>query len=107
MEASLQMDERLITLPTKNFMYAGLALCYLAIGRPLKAAEYLDQSLAIAGRDKNYTFLASFRKYFSALFRMPSVSGKHRDTIREIRFFVVLFFEGGYREFSGQPQLLV
>lgn len=38
-EASLQLDPRLISLSTRNFMCVGLALCYLAIGQPMRAAD--------------------------------------------------------------------
>ncbi len=84
-ETSLILDERLISVPTKNFMYCGLALCYMAIGRLVKASEYLDKSLELAGKDKNYTFLACFRKYFQVLFIMPHIASKHKETIREIK----------------------
>jgi LuxR family maltose regulon positive regulatory protein len=60
-------------------------LSYLAIGKPFRAADYLDQALELAGRDKNYTFLASFRKYFQVLFLMPKIASRHGGTIREIR----------------------
>ena len=84
-EASLHLDARLISTPTRNFMNCGLALCYLAIGRPVKAAEYLDQSLSLAEQDKNYTFLACFRKYFQVLFLLPHISSRHGKAIREIK----------------------
>ncbi len=84
-EASLTMDRRLITASTRNFMYCGLALAYMAIGRLIRASEYLDMSLEIAGKDKNYTFLACFRKYFQVLFLMPQIAAKHAKTIREIK----------------------
>lgn len=84
-EASLRMDPRLISTSTRNFMCCGLALGYLAIGRVFKAAEYLDQSLTLAGQDKNYTFLACFRKYFQVLFLLPHIAAKHAETIREIK----------------------
>ncbi len=84
-EAALQLDERLISTSTKNFMYCGLALGYMAIGRLIKASEYLDKSLTLAGQDKNYTFLACFRKYFQVLFIMPNIASKHAVTIREIK----------------------
>ena len=84
-EAALQQDRRLISTSTRNFMYCGLALSYMAIGRLLRAAEYLDRSLTIAGEDKNYTFLACFRKYFQVLFLMPQIASKHARTIREIK----------------------
>ena len=84
-EAALQLDSRLISTSTQNFMYCGLALSYMAIGRLLKAAEYLDKSLTIAGQDKNYTFLACFRKYFQVLFLMPQIASRHAQTIREIK----------------------
>ena len=84
-EAALQLDERLISTSTKNFMYCGLALGYMAIGRLLKAAEYLDKSLTLAGQDQNYTFLACFRKYFHVLFILPQIASKHAQTIREIK----------------------
>ena len=84
-EISLQLDPRLISASTRNFMYCGLALSYLAIGRPIKASEYLDKSLEIAGKDKNYTFIACFRKYFQVLFLMPNISSKHSKVIQEIK----------------------
>ena len=84
-EASLMLDERLISVPTKNFMYCGLALCYMAIGRFLKAEENLEKSLSLAEKDKNYTFLACFRKYFSVLFLMPQIASRHGKAIAEIR----------------------
>ena len=84
-EAALQLDSRLISTSTKNFMYCGLALGYMAIGRLIKASEYLDKSLTIAGKDKNYTFLACFRRYFQVLFIMPQIASKHAKTIREIK----------------------
>ncbi len=84
-EASLQLDPRLISTSTRNFMYCGLALGYMAIGRLIKASEYLDKSLTIAGQDKNYTFIACFRKYFQVLFLMPQIAAKHAKTIREIK----------------------
>jgi len=84
-EAALQLDRRLISTSTQNFMYCGLALSYMAIGRLLKAAEYLDKSLTLAGQDRNYTFLACFRKYFQVLFLMPQLAAKHAKTIREIK----------------------
>ena len=84
-EASLQLDERLISLPTKCFMYCGLALCYLAIGKPVKAEENLDRSLTLAEKDKNYTFLASFRKYLKILFMFPHIASSHAEAIAEIK----------------------
>lgn len=84
-ETSLKLDPRLISTPTRNFMYCGLALCYLAIGRIIKASEYLDKSLTLAGQDKNYTFLACFRKYFQVIFLMPQIAVKHSKTIKEIK----------------------
>jgi LuxR family maltose regulon positive regulatory protein len=90
-EASLRLDPRLISTPTRNFMCCGLALGYLAIGKVFKAAEYLDQSLTLAGQDKNYTFLACFRKYFQVLFLMPQIASRHADTIREIKALPVRY----------------
>lgn len=84
-EASLQLDSRLISLSTRNFMCVGLALCYLAMGSIPKAAEWLDQSLTLAAPDHNYTFLACFRKYLAALFLLPSIRKKHETAIAEIR----------------------
>lgn len=84
-EASLQLDSRLISLSTRNFMCVGLALCYLAMGSIPKAAEWLDQSLTLAAPDHNYTFLACFRKYLSVLFLLPSIKKKHETAIAEIK----------------------
>lgn len=84
-EASLQLDSRLISLSTRNFMCVGLALCYLAMGSIPRAAEWLDQSLTLAAPDHNYTFLACFRKYLSVLFLLPSIKKKHETAINEIK----------------------
>lgn len=84
-EASLSLDSRLISLSTRNFMCVGLALCYLAIGLPNRAADWLDQSLTLAEQDKNYTFLACFRKYLSILFLLPSMKKKHGKAIQKIK----------------------
>ena len=84
-EAALPLDPRLISTSPQNFMYCGLALSYMAIGRLLTAAKWLDKSLEIAGQDRNYTFLACFRKYFQVLFIMPQIAKKHAKTIREIK----------------------
>lgn len=84
-EASLDLDSRLVSLSTRNFMYVGLALCYLAIGRPVTAAEWLERALAISEQDHNYTFIACFRQYLGVLFLMPSVKAKHGKAIAEIK----------------------
>ncbi len=84
-EASLRLDPRLISAAARNFMYCGLTLCYMAIGRPGKAAEWLDRALTIAEQDKNYTFLACFRKYFQVLFLLPGIAVHHARAIREIK----------------------
>jgi hypothetical protein len=39
----------------------------------------------LSGQDKNYTFLACFRKYFQVLFIMPQIESKHAQTIRRSR----------------------
>ena len=84
-EASLELDQRLISAAARNFMYCGLALSYLAIGQLGKAAQWLDRSLTIAEQDKNYSFLACFRKYFQVLFLLPSIASGHAQAIREIK----------------------
>ena len=84
-ETSLGMDPRLISTPTRNFMYCGLALAYMAVGRLMKAAQYLDMSLELAEQDQNYTFLACFRKYFQVLFLMPQIASRHGKAIQEIK----------------------
>ncbi|MCR5799862.1 MAG: LuxR C-terminal-related transcriptional regulator [Lachnospiraceae bacterium] len=84
-EASLMLDRRLISVATRNFMYCGLALCYLAIGRPVQAAANLERSLELAGRDRNYTFIACFRKYFQILFIMPNISREYSEVIKQIK----------------------
>ena len=83
-ELSLDMDSRLISVAARNFMYCGLALCYLAVGRIFKAADYLEKSLELAGQDHNYSFLACFRRYFQVLFVMPRFS-KYSNVIKEIK----------------------
>ena len=84
-EASLNLDSRLISLSTRNFMCVGLALCYLAIGSVNKASEYLDKSLTMVEKDHNYTFIACFEKYFKILFILPSIKKKHSLAIKEIK----------------------
>lgn len=84
-ENSLTLDSRLISLPTKNFMHVGLTLCYLAIGKIQKAAEYLDIALTLTEQDRNFTFLASFRKYLMPLFILPTIAGKHATAIKQIK----------------------
>lgn len=84
-EASLELDTRLVSAAARNFMYSGLALCYLAIGQLGKAAQWLGRSLSIAEQDKNYSFLACFRKYFQVLFLLPSIASNHAQAIREIK----------------------
>ena len=84
-EASLQLDSRLISLSTRNFMCVGLSLCYLSMGAIPRAAEWLEQSLSLAEQDKNYTFLACFRKYLSVFFLLPSIKKKHETAIAEIK----------------------
>ena len=88
-EASLELDARLISAAARNFMYCGLALCYLATGRLGRAAEWLDRSLTMAEQDKNYSFIACFRKYFQVLFLMPSIAARHGEAIREIRALAI------------------
>ena len=84
-EASLQLDSRLISLSTRNFMCVGLALCYLAIGAIPRAAKWLDESLTLAEQDHNYTFLACFRRYLAVLFLLPPIKKKHAKAIGEIK----------------------
>ena len=43
------------------------------------------RSLSIAEQDKNYSFLACFRKYFQVLFLLPSIASDHAQAIREIK----------------------
>ena len=88
-EASLQLAPQLVSAAARNFMYCGLALCYLAGGRLGRAAEWLDRSLTIAEQDKNYSFLACFRKYFQPLFLMPSIAARHGPAIREIKALAI------------------
>lgn len=84
-EVLLASDERLASVATRIFMLAGLALCCLATGRIGKAVDALDMSLSLATPDRNYTFLARFRKIFGVLFIHPRISRKHKQAIREIR----------------------
>jgi len=81
----LTFDPRLVSAACRNFMHAGLALCYLAIGQINKAAKELDTSLALAAPDRNYTFLARLRKVLGVLFMHPRIAGRHKKTIGEIR----------------------
>lgn len=84
-EVLLTFDKRLCSVATKNFMYVGLALCYLVLGNIKRSAYYLEQSLEMVKDDQNYTFLARFRKVFQVLFLLPGISKKYANTIREIK----------------------
>ncbi|MEG1613844.1 MAG: LuxR C-terminal-related transcriptional regulator [Clostridia bacterium] len=84
-EATLKLDKRLISLPTENFMRVGLALCYLAVGNVKVASQNLEFSLSLSEKDKNYTFLACFRKYLAILMMFPSIKEKHKVAIDEIK----------------------
>lgn len=84
-EASLTLDSRLISLPTKNFMHVGLALCYLAVGNVVKASINLEKSLSLAEKDKNFTFLACFRRYLAPLMLLPNVRRGHTMAIEQIK----------------------
>ncbi len=85
LEASLFMEPLLISQATRNFMYVGLALSYLALGRFLKAGEYLSKALSMSEVDQNYSFIAAFRGYFSMLFILPEVKKSHENAIVEIK----------------------
>ena len=106
-EASLQLDERLISVPAECFMYCGLALCYLAVGKPAKAEENLDKALTLAEKDKNYTFLASFRKYLKIMFVFPRIASSHAQAIAEIKELEISYtkaYENNLFElFKDQP----
>jgi LuxR family maltose regulon positive regulatory protein len=84
-EVLLRCDPRLGSAAARNFMLAGLALCYLAIVRVNRAAEALDAALTLAAPDHNYTFHARLRKVFAVLYAHPRIAAKHRQAIREIR----------------------
>lgn len=84
-EASLTLDKRLISLPTQNFMHVGLTLCYLVIGNIKKATYNLEISLSLSEQDKNYTFLACFRRYLAPLMILPGIRNKHAKAIQEIK----------------------
>lgn len=84
-EASLTLDKRLISLPTQNFMHVGLALCYLAVGNVVKAAQNLEASLSLAEQDQNFTFLACFRRYLAPLMLLPCVRKGHTKAIEQIK----------------------
>ena len=103
-ETSLEMDARLISTPTRNFMYCGLALAYMAVGRLMKAAQYLDMSLELAGQDKNYTFLACFRKYFQVLFLMPGIASRHGKTIQEIKALKIHYSRADETHIFSMPE---
>ena len=103
-ETSLEMDSRLISTPTRNFMYCGLALAHMAVGRLVKAAQYLDKSLELAGQDKNYTFLACFRKYFQVLFLMPQIASRHGKTIQEIKALQIHYSRADETHIFSMPE---
>lgn len=82
-EASLQLDSRLISLSTRNFMCVGLALCYLAMGSIPKAAEWLDQSLTLAALEIHYT-KAEKSRIFAMLEKYPDQMTELSDREREV-----------------------
>ena len=90
MEASLQLDSRLISLSTRNFMCVGLALCYLAMASVPRAAEWLEQSLSLAEQDKNYTFLASIKKKHARAIAEIKALEIHYTKAEESRIFAML-----------------
>lgn len=85
MEAYLDQDPRLITLPVRVLTYCGLALANMARGHMVRAGECLDEALTLAEADHNFTFIASHRQYFRFLFLLPAIRSSHGAAIAQIK----------------------
>ena len=83
-EATLHLDWRLLSMPALSMMYVGLVMCHMAIGRMPEAMEYVDKVLELVGEDKNYVFVACYRKYFSIFMHVPSLVSRYSEIMQEI-----------------------
>lgn len=83
-EASLNLDRRLLSVPALNMMYVGLVMCYLAIGRMIDARQYFEKMLEVAKQDKNYVFIACYRQYFKIFMHVPELVTRYASVMKEI-----------------------
>lgn len=83
-EATLHLDERLLSMPARSMMYVGLVMCHMAIGRMPEAMEYVGKVLELVGEDKSYAFVACFRKYFAIFMHVPAIISKYGEVMQEI-----------------------
>lgn len=83
-EATMHLDKRLLSMPALSMMYVGLVMCHMAIQRMPEAMEYVDRVLELVSKDKNYVFIACYRKYFAIFMRAPALVSKYRDVMKEI-----------------------
>lgn len=84
LEAFLKVDYRLISVAVKGRILTSLSLINLVMGRTKKAVDYFDEALNMIKKDKCYSFIASFKKYFTILFHMPRIRMRHGDAIKQI-----------------------
>ena len=101
MEATLRMDSRLCNLVTRYYLYAGLALCHLALLHRGKAIEALDQSLAIAAPDELLSIFVHHRRLFSLLFIHPQLQQKYGPFITKIQEVKSSFSGASFAEIAG------
>ena len=80
----MHLDKRLLSMPALSMMYVGLVMCHMAIQRMPEAMEYVDRVLELVSKDKNYVFIACYRKYFAIFMHVPALVSKYRDVMKEI-----------------------
>lgn len=83
-EASLQLDSRMLSVPARSMMYVGLMMCCLAIGRMTEAADYFAKILEMVKEDKNYVFVSCYRNYFGMFTKIPELISRYGKVIKEI-----------------------
>lgn len=83
-EASLHLDRRLLSMPALSMLYVGLVMCHMAIGRMPEAMEYADKVLELVSEDKNYVFVACYRKYFAVFMHVPALVSRYSEMMQEI-----------------------
>lgn len=83
-EASMHLDRRILSMPARSMMYVGLILCHMAVGRMTEALEYLFRELELIKEDKNYLYIACYRKYLTVFMQVPSLVERYRKEMQEI-----------------------
>ena len=85
LESFLRIDSRLLSVAVKGRVLSSLALINLVVGRTSKAIDYFDEALYLIKEDECYSFIVSFKKYFSVLFYMPKIRTHHSEAIKQIK----------------------